>query len=85
MLLLKSIFFPAAGLVAELILSGSPLSWTTALEASTSGPVLKASALAFGRVVGEPSTPSAMTLKAIEEDMKHAARIVFIVLMSESL
>jgi len=26
-----------------------------------------------------------MTLKAIEEDMKHAARIVFIVLMSESL
>jgi len=39
---------------------------------------LNASGLAFGRVVTEPPTPRAMTLNAIEEKTKDAARILFI-------
>ena len=76
MLLLKSIVLPGAGLVAEYVLSGSPLSWTTTLELSTSGPWIKASALAFGR--GEPPTPNAITPKPMEENIRNVAMIFFI-------
>src|SRR5206468_12107030 len=75
-LLLKSIFLPAAGFVAEPMLSGSPLSWTIALELSTSSLRLKASAFAFGR--GEPPTPNAITPKPIAENIRVVASIFFI-------
>jgi len=35
--------------------------------------------LGFGRVVAEPPTPRAITLKPTEEDIKNAARIFFMV------
>ena len=60
------------------MLSGSPLSWTIALDLSTSGPWLKASALAFGRIVTGRPTPSAMTLNAMEDNTNDAAMIFFI-------
>src|SRR5262249_30849912 len=76
-LLLKSIFLPCAGLVLGLVLRGSPLSCTTALELSTSGPRLKASAFAFGR--GDPPrTPNAITPKLIAENIRIVANIFFI-------
>ena len=49
-----------------------------ALELSTSGPWLKASAFGFGRVVAERPTPRAMTLNAMEENTRNAAMIFFI-------
>jgi hypothetical protein len=75
-LLLKSIFLPCGGLVLGLVLIGAPLSWTTALVLSTSGPLLKASAFAFGR--GEPPKPNATTPKPIDENISSDARIFFI-------
>ena len=39
---------------------------------------LKASAFGFGRVAAEPPTPRAMTLNAIEENIRNAAMIFFI-------
>src|SRR6266581_2109144 len=65
--LLKSIFAPRTGFVLGLVVRGSPLSCTTALELSTSGPWLTASAFAFGR--GEPPTPNAITPNPIEENI----------------
>jgi hypothetical protein len=44
---------------------------------------LKASALAFGRIVADPPTPSAMTLKAMEENTRNAAAIFFIDLVGK--
>ena len=43
-----------------------------------SGPRVKASAFAFGRVVAEPPTPNAIMLKAIEENISDAASIFFV-------
>jgi len=77
-LLLKSIFLPWGGLVEGLVLMGAPLSWTIALDLSTSGTWLKASALTFRRVVVEPPIPSAMTVKPTEENTRNAAMIFFI-------
>src|SRR5262245_25379462 len=77
-LLLKSIFLPSAGLVAEYVLSGAPLSCTIAPEGSTPGPWLKASALMFRLVIAGPATPSAMMHNVIPEKIKHALRIFFI-------
>jgi hypothetical protein len=80
---LKSIFLPRAGLVLELVLSGSPLSWTITLEVSIAGPWLKESAFGFGPVVaGRLPTPKAIMLKAIEEDIRNTASIFFMVLIS---
>jgi hypothetical protein len=50
-----------------------------ALDVSPAGALVKESAFAFGPVVAEPPTPRAITLKAIEEDIKNTARIFFIV------
>ena len=79
-LLLKSIFLPCAGLVPEEVLSGSPLSWTIALEVSSVGPWLKESAFGFGPVIAERfPMPKAIMLKAIEENISSVTRIFFIV------
>jgi hypothetical protein len=75
-LLLKSIFLPCGGLVEELVLIGAPLSWTIALELSTSWPCVKESAFTFRR--DGPPTPNAITLKAIEENISSVATIFFI-------
>ena len=80
---MKSIFLPCAGFVVGLVLIGAPLSCTIALELSTSGPRVKASALAFGR--DEPPTPNATTPKPIEENINSDARIFFIGFESATL
>src|SRR5436309_7753075 len=78
-LLLKSIFLPRGGLVRGSVLSGAPLSWTIALELSTSGLLLKESAFGLGLVFARLPTPKAIMPKAIEEDIRNTMKIFFMV------
>jgi hypothetical protein len=55
---------------------------------SAVGPVLKSSALAFAALLPPdelPPPPKAMTVNAIEEDIKNTARIFFMVFVRGSL
>jgi hypothetical protein len=46
---------------------------------------MEASALAFGRMLAERPTPSAITLNAIDEDIKHAASILLIFVIPKAV